>query len=98
MDYLENENENKAEKIKLLESKINFYENNNCGANYNNKRKVNSNLIYRNNAPLSNNYNINSKTVNNDLRQSIISRQINYSVYSDNFEITNKHKKKTTLS
>ncbi len=87
LDHLENENETKTERIKQLENKLNFYENNNGSINYDYKRNVYSTFINKNNNA-SNNYNVN--TMNNDLKQSYYSRPNNYSVYSDNFEITNK--------
>ena len=86
LDHLENENETKTERIKQLENKLNFYENNNGSINYDYKRNVYSTFINKNNNASNNNVN----TMNNDLKQSYYSRPYNYSVYSDNFEITNK--------
>ena len=89
LDHLENENENKTERIKQLENKLNFYENNGNNMNYDYKKNIYSTFLNKKNKA-SNNYNKNINTRNDDLKQSINSRPNNYSEYSDNYEINNR--------
>lgn len=82
LNKLENENEIKTEKIKILENKLNLYENSsiiNNRIDYDYKRNVYSNFINKNN----------NDSFNNDLKQSGYNKPYNCSIYSDNFEGSN---------
>ena len=87
INQLENESNDKDEKIKILEQKLNFYENNSkkIPSNYTNYisgKKLSSTNSENN---INNNYVVNLTKRNNAI--------YNYSIYSDNFEIQNKNKR-----
>ena len=97
MNQLENEYNDKTQKIKLLEQKLNDYQNN---PNKHKKYLYNKNPIYeqfinKKKASIPNGINNNSNKYNNsiNLARSFYSKPNNYSVYSDNFAITNKNRR-----
>ena len=85
MDKIEDETNEKIEKIKMLEQRLNNCKNNN-NIYYNNPN-LDKFINKKTDPNHDNNYN------NINLVQSIYSKPYNYSIYSDNFEIKNRNKK-----
>ena len=86
MNQLESEYNDKSKKIRLLESKINFYENRN---NYRFNRAPNYSIFINKKKASNNNFLNNSVDSTNNINR----KPFDYSIYSDNFELKNRYNK-----